>query len=188
MVNNRAENYPLGIVVRMDEDPRKTASKREGAGPVYATHGRIIGVDIGDWSGFIAGPVILEQSDATRIELRYNESSKGPLPKIGMTVSVEYTGEHIHIIKHLKLLENYVSAAERLKDIPESRKHLRSAMPSAAKTMAVLLFLLGVFTVAFALFNDFMPKYERASRMAYLVIAAADFLICGGLWHYTSDS
>lgn len=172
----------------MDEDQSETASNSEGDDRVYATHGRIIGVDIGDWSGFIAGPVILERSDASRIELRYNESSEGPLPKIGMTVSVEYTGKHIHVIKRIKLLENYVSAAERLKDIPESHKFLRMLMPPAAKTFVVLLFLVGVFTVCYALLNDFSPVYERNSRMVYLLIAAADFLICGGLWYYTGDS
>ncbi|MHA1930495.1 MAG: hypothetical protein ACTSV2_18130 [Candidatus Thorarchaeota archaeon] len=172
----------------MDEDPRKTASNQERFDPVYATNGRIIGVDIGEWSGFLAGPVILERADTSRIELRYNASSKGPRPKIGMTVSVEYTGKHIHVIKHLKLLENYVSAAERLKDLPQSHTSLLITMPPAAKTFVGLLFIVGVFTVAYALFNDFSQVYERTSRMVYLVIAAVEFLICCGLWYIVGDS
>lgn len=135
-----------------------------------ATHGRVISSDVGDWSGRDVGPILLELDNKERMELRYDSSSQGPVPEIGDTVRVQYTGESIFHISSIERIDDGTGTRSRLRELPPSQHDLVIAKPPAAVVMSTALIITGIMEIIHGITGDFHSMYAYNTFLAFSLL------------------
>lgn len=152
-------------------------SEKETSEKVRATHGRVIAVEVGYWSGMAVGPIILQRDDNSRIELRYNADTQGEVPEIGAIVRVQYTGERIHYILLIEIVKEAPPLHERYRQLPSSQDKLLLGIPPNVATIASVLIIVGSAILFYNLLGDFPDRWEYWRKIIFSIIGLAHYVV-----------
>ena len=79
---------------------------KEGAvSPSMVSTGILLGHEIGEWTGFKSGKLIVKRIDGNRKEFRFGKKSCGNIPKIGSIVEIEHTVDYFPEILTIKCID-----------------------------------------------------------------------------------
>ncbi|MGY5852974.1 MAG: hypothetical protein RTU92_05355 [Candidatus Thorarchaeota archaeon] len=154
--------------------------------PIKSVEGRVVGADIGQWAGFPAGPVTLELSDGSRIELRYDKDTIGAEPIVGMKIAVDYVGDQLLLLKRIRLLPEEPRLLSHMPS--ESYLYTRFGVPPAALVISVVVFLCGASFIIWGIFGDFYPAYAANTTFTLGAFGVLWIIFAYGIWWYSSKN
>ena len=151
-----------------------------------ATHGRVISSVLGDWSGRDSGPIILELDNKERMELRYDSSTQGPIPKVGDIVRIQYTGESIFYISFIEQIDE-PRPQKGFEELPPSQPSLLIATPPAVVVMSSALIISGIMSIIFGFIGDFPSNYAYNNLLAFTFLGFIQICFAACLYMYANE-
>jgi hypothetical protein len=144
--------------------------------------GVVIGTDIGSWSGFESGRIIVLDQGRKRTTLQYVRKSQGPLPQVGDSVEVTYSGNLLLEITNIRILDRErVSISKRVaKEVTDI--HLIAGHPKGAFFMSFVEVIAGI---SLLIMGFLLGGSRPAAYPIFGVVGVAQFIIAGFIWEFT---
>ena len=144
--------------------------------------GIVIAIEIGSWAGFHSGRITIESENEDRSEFRYGRDSDGSIPKIGDFVSVEYTGESIHEISTIRIIEHNRESSYQKRSRQSSTLSLIWGRPKGAVAIVITMVLVGIYIIWAGLS---LGNTRPAAPIIYGSVGFAQFIFAWLIWEYT---
>jgi hypothetical protein len=164
----------------MKNQPTPTVAHSDLTG---VTDGIVIGLEIGSWAGFHSGRITIMSENKNRIDFRYGKDSDGIIPKIGDFVRVVYTGENVHEISTIRIIEaNHETFSQRL-PTKSSSISLIFGRPKGAFAIIVSEVFAGFYLIQMGLL---MGLTRPAAPAIYGTVGFVQLVLAWLIWEYTS--
>jgi hypothetical protein len=164
----------------MNSQPAPTVTPSHLTG---VTNGVVIGLEIGSWAGFHSGRITIMSEKKDRIDFRYGKDSDGIIPKIGDFIRVVYTGEHVHEISTIRIIEDNQRAFSQRHSTKSNTISLIFDRPKGAFAIIVSEVFVGIYLMMEGLL---MGLTRPAAPVIFGSVGFVQLFLAWLIWEYTS--